>query len=125
MAKVWVLDTETKGTGAEMVPLDKVVERKRHAPKRRERAVRPRRRASPVAEPADRDQGRRPRSYKLVNAITGEVVAERVGAQEIVERLERTRSIADARVYVWAPEADQWRALTLREQRLLREARKT
>ena len=24
MGRVWVLDTETKGTGAEMVPLDKV-----------------------------------------------------------------------------------------------------
>jgi hypothetical protein len=26
MARVWVLDTETKGTGAEMVPLEKVLE---------------------------------------------------------------------------------------------------
>ncbi len=25
MAKVWVLDTETKGTGANMVPLEKVL----------------------------------------------------------------------------------------------------
>jgi hypothetical protein len=25
MAKVWVLDTETKGTGAQMVPLEKVL----------------------------------------------------------------------------------------------------
>ena len=25
MGRVWVLDTDTKGTGAEMVPLDKVV----------------------------------------------------------------------------------------------------
>ena len=28
MAKVWVLDTETKGTGAEMVPLEKVQEKR-------------------------------------------------------------------------------------------------
>ncbi len=27
MGRVWVLDTETKGTGAEMVPLDKVQRR--------------------------------------------------------------------------------------------------
>jgi hypothetical protein len=27
MAKVWVLDTETKGTGANVVPLEKVLER--------------------------------------------------------------------------------------------------
>ena len=28
MTKIWVLDTETKGTGAEMVPLEKVLERR-------------------------------------------------------------------------------------------------
>ena len=27
MTKTWVLDTDTKGTGAQMVPLDKVVEK--------------------------------------------------------------------------------------------------
>ena len=27
MARIWVLDTETKGTGAEMVPLEKVLTR--------------------------------------------------------------------------------------------------
>jgi hypothetical protein len=45
MGKVWVLDTETKGTGAEMVPLEKVLEKRapdgapaRPPRKRRERA---------------------------------------------------------------------------------------
>jgi len=36
MGRVWVLDTETKGTGAEMVPLDRV-----------QRAPRPRASGSP------------------------------------------------------------------------------
>ena len=27
MAKIWVLDTETKGTGANMVPLEKVLKK--------------------------------------------------------------------------------------------------
>ena len=33
--KTWVLDTETKGTGANVVPLDKVLEKPEPAPARR------------------------------------------------------------------------------------------
>jgi hypothetical protein len=47
MAKVWVLDTETKGTGAQMVPLEKVQEKP--APQRASRTRRPE--ASPPAKP--------------------------------------------------------------------------
>ena len=126
MTKVWVLDTETKGTGAEMVPLDKVLERRRRAPKRRERAARPRRRAAldtggdAAENEADRLRG--PRRYRVVSALTGRVVADRVGVREAVELVRSSRSIADMRVYVWAPEAGEWRALSLDEQRLLRAA---
>lgn len=39
MSKVWVLDTDTKGTGAQMVPLEKALEqpapRTRRSPRRR------------------------------------------------------------------------------------------
>ena len=125
MAKVWVLDTETKGTGAEMVPLDKVLERRRRAPKRRERAPRPRRRAVPDAERDERkdpDRPRGPRRYRIVSALTGQVMADGVGLRDAVELVQRGRSVADVRVYVWAPEAEEWRALTLDEQRLLRTA---
>jgi hypothetical protein len=45
MAKTWVLDTETKGTGARMVPLEDVQEER--APKTKP-AARPRKRAAPV-----------------------------------------------------------------------------
>ena len=64
MAKVWVLDTETKGTGANVVPLEKVVRRpeQREAPptppKRRDRPA-PERPAAAEAAPA------RPRRRKL------------------------------------------------------------
>ncbi len=56
MAKTWVLDTETKGTGANVVPLEKVL-RKPDAPARPaplpKRAAAPPRgpRRSPAAEP--------------------------------------------------------------------------
>jgi hypothetical protein len=126
MAKVWVLDTETKGTGAEMVPLDKVLERKRRAPKRRERASRPRRRAARESGRGDdRGEGdgpRGPRRYRVVSALTGQVMADGVGLRDAVEHVQRGRSVADVRVYVWAPEAGEWRALSLEEQRLLRGA---
>jgi hypothetical protein len=34
MGKIWVLDTETKGTGANMVPLEKVERKPRREPRR-------------------------------------------------------------------------------------------
>jgi hypothetical protein len=59
MAKVYVLDTETKGTGANVVPLDKVVK----PPAEREPVVAPRakpsRRAKPSATAAAKAEGPR------------------------------------------------------------------
>lgn len=57
MAKVWVLDTETKGTGANVVPLEQVQRRPEAAPERPARAAkRPEeaapRRPKPAREPA-------------------------------------------------------------------------
>jgi hypothetical protein len=55
MAKVWVLDTETKGTGANVVPLEKVLERP-------EPAERPAKRAKPATKaPAANRAPRRPK----------------------------------------------------------------
>jgi hypothetical protein len=55
MAKVWVLDTETKGTGANVVPLEKALERP-------EPAERPAKRAKPATKaPAANRAPRRPK----------------------------------------------------------------
>jgi hypothetical protein len=51
MGKTWVLDTETKGTGANMVPLEKTQE-KRDARAARKAKSAPARRPSGPAEPA-------------------------------------------------------------------------
>jgi hypothetical protein len=53
--KTWVLDTETKGTGANMVPLEKVLKKPEPAPEPE------RRRPAPAAEPkrAERRERRR------------------------------------------------------------------
>jgi len=56
MAKTWILDTDTKGTGARMVPLEDALEKpqaparqRRPAPQpRRERAAEPRQSKKPV-----------------------------------------------------------------------------
>ena len=59
MAKTWVLDSDTKGTGAQMVPLEKVLRRPEEEtparPRRRAaepRPASPRRRKAPVAKSA-------------------------------------------------------------------------
>ena len=123
MAKRWVLDTETKGTGAEMVPLEKVLERRRSSrvaedeqPRRRPR----RRREQPMAaEP----QPRRPRRFKVVDVMTRESLAEDVGIRETLELLNGFRSVVDVVVYAWDREREDWRPLTMREQKLLWERR--
>jgi hypothetical protein len=121
MSKVWVLDTDTKGTGAQMVPLERALERKRSAAKR-ERISILRRRPAPAAdgtaEPDERRE-RPPLRFKLVNAITGQAVGEGVGVNEAVNLLEGARSLVDIRIYVWEPAAAEWRPLTLGEQRAL------
>jgi hypothetical protein len=115
--KTWVLDTGTKGTGAEMVPLEKVL-----------------RTPAPGPEPAVVSQQRRPREhreagptparrFKVVEVMTGRVLAEDVEAREALEVLAGIPTVVDARVYVWQPKAKRWRLLTLAEQKAMWERR--
>jgi hypothetical protein len=125
MAKIWVLDTDTKGTGAEMVPLDRALKDKART-RDGERRHRVRRKpASPPQPPAEAEpaEPRGPRRFKVVNAITREVLGEGIGARETVDLLDEMRSVVDVHIYVWEPEADEWRALTLREQKTMWEFR--
>jgi len=112
--KVWVLDTETKGTGAEVVPLDKVLRKPGsgeplvvHAPPKRE----PR----PPKEP----EPKRPREFKIVDVTTGEVLGEHLDTRAAVAALEGVDSIVDVRIYAWDHRNDKWVLLTLGEQRAL------
>jgi hypothetical protein len=113
LARIWVLDTETKGTGAEMVPLDRV--RRRPAPSNEPFFVppKPRPREPEPAEP------RAPRRFRIVDVVTQQVLAEQAPIREALEVLSNVRSSVDVRVYVWEPKRDRWRLLTLDEQRLL------
>jgi hypothetical protein len=115
MGRIWVLDTETKGTGAEMVPLEKV-QRKRAPSGEPFWAPPPRRPREPKpAEP------RAPRRFRIVDVLSRELLADDAGAREAVGVLGGVRSMVDVQVYV--RDGERWRLLTLDELRTLWEAR--
>jgi hypothetical protein len=111
MGKVWVLHTETKGTGAEMVPLEKVLEEP--SPPRAP-VVAPKRhtRIKPSAP-------QRPWQFKVVDVMTRQVLAEGVDARTTVDLLKNFRSVVDVSVYAWDETVANWRVLTLGERRTL------
>jgi hypothetical protein len=113
MGKAWVLDTETKGTGAHMVPLESVTKR----PATREQVFVLR---EPVAlrEP-DEPKPRPPRTFKIVDLMTRETLAEDVSTPQAVELMQGVRSVVDVNVYVWDDERSDWRLLTQSEKRAL------
>jgi hypothetical protein len=115
MKRVWVLDTETKGTGAEMVPLEKLLER-RTAPKRERITVIKR---NPGGAAPELPKPRPPWRFRVVDVMRNQVLAESVDARTTVELLERFRSVVDVRLYVWEEEAGDWRPLTPTEKRRL------
>jgi hypothetical protein len=66
MAKTWVLDTETKGTGANVVPLEKVQRRPEEAPER----VAPRpKRPAPRGEATPRRRPIKPEPERTATAL--------------------------------------------------------
>jgi hypothetical protein len=113
-----VLDSGTKGTGAEMVPLDKVV---KPAPKGEPVFVPPKPRPRPAAAP----EPRQPRRFRVVDVVSARVLAEATDAHATLRVLEGVRSVVDVRVYVWQPRAKKWRLLTMREQKAMWERRAT
>jgi hypothetical protein len=116
--KVWVLDTETKGTGAQMVPLDSVLK----TPQPKEHLLPPGvHRATP--EPAPAAEPRAPRRFKVVDLSTRQTLAEDADLRATLALLAEQRSSVDVNVYVWEPEPERWRLLTLGERQLLWERR--
>src|SRR4051794_40886052 len=112
MAKTWVLDTETKGTGASMVPLENVTRHPRGAAKRVWVPPAGRARPEPAPEP------RAPRIFRVVDVMTRRQLGEG-SVRETVAVLEGVRSTVDVNVHVWEPKRDAWRLLTLREKHVL------
>jgi hypothetical protein len=113
MSKTWVLDTETKGTGANMVPLEKTLQPERIerdlALVELDRPARPPEEPEPVA----------PLAFRVVDVMSARVLAEGIGTRETVELLEGMTSALDARIYVRTGKTGRWRLLTLEERKLL------
>ena len=114
---VWVLETQTKGTGANVVPLGRVLKRSEPVPGFNIRKPEPR-------EPAPAAP-REPYRFRIADVMTRQVVADDVDAREAVAALADVRSIVDVIVYVWDPEADHWRMLSFGETQALWEHRPT
>ncbi len=115
MAKIWVLDTETKGTGANMVPLEKVLKKPTPAEQRMLRIPRPKADAPEPESPEPRE----PYRFRIVDIMTRQVLAEDADARAAVSTLEDVRSVVDVAIDVWDPEAGDWRRLTLSESKTL------
>jgi hypothetical protein len=116
MTKTWILDTETKGTGAHMVPLEDAL-RKRSSEE--DLAVVTLKAPPAPAGPPEPIEPPAPLSFRIVDVRSSEVLADDVDARAAVEVLEGLSSVVDARIYVWAPLRERWRLLTLEEQKTL------
>ena len=104
-----MLDTETKGTGAEMVPLDD-----RRAVEGRGVVV-----VEPKPKPEKAPEPKLPRRFKVVDVMTERVLAEGADTRATVELLEGVRSPVDVSIHVWEEKAAKWQQLTRREARML------
>jgi hypothetical protein len=113
VGKTWLLDTETKGTGAHVVPLDSVLKEPTAEQDLAIVALERPPRATKSAEP------RAPLAFKVIDIMSGRLLAEGIGTRAAVELLEGMRSVLDVRLYVWMQYEERWRLLTLDEQKAL------
>ena len=112
MAKTWVLKTETKGTGATMVPLERAAERASTAtPLYVPRPAEPREPEPP--------KPRAPRRFRVVDLLTRERLVDDGPAAQAIDALRHVRSTVDVTISVWDEHRERWRPLTLAEQRAM------
>jgi hypothetical protein len=114
----WVLDTETKGTGAEMVPLERLQERKRLKGERD-----PIRVIGPEPERSDGSEmelePQRPRRFRIVDVRSRQRLLDDADLSRALEVLSGVTSIVDVNVYVQEPGENRWRPLSMSERRTL------
>ena len=112
MAKTWVLQTETKGTGATMVP----IERTAKAASAPAPVYVPR---TPEPHEPEAPKPRTPRRFRVVDLMTRETLVDDGPAAAAIEALKDVRSTVDVTISVWDEHRDRWRPLTLAEQRAM------
>ncbi len=112
MGTTWVLRTETKGTGATMVPLESVTTRSSVS----EPVSVPRK---PKLRPEPPRRPQPPRRFRVVDVMSRQPLVDGAGAREAIDALIGVRSVVDVNVYVWQEERDRWRMLTYSERQAL------
>jgi hypothetical protein len=112
MSTTWVLHTETKGTGAHMVPLERATNRSSAADPKF---------VVPERRPAQKDppKPRSPRRFRIIDVMTRETLLEDGSGREAIDALGSVRSIVDVNTYVWDEHAERWVLLPFGEQRAL------
>jgi hypothetical protein len=113
MAKTWILDSETKGTGAHMKPLEDALAKPRG--ERDLSLVEFQRAPGPAPEPAPPE----PLRFKVVDVLSARVLGEDIDARAAIGLLEDMRSVLDSRIFVRVPETGRWRLLSLDEQKAM------
>jgi hypothetical protein len=111
VAKTWVLETSTKGTGATVVPLRDAGDAPAGDRDLALVAPAPRQRPQPAPAPAPA-----PRRFRVVDVVTRETLADDASTRETVEALGTVRSVVDVAVSVRDEAHGRWRLLTRREQ---------
>jgi hypothetical protein len=114
MPTTWVLETHTKGTGANIVPLDDEPAPAKPGREREVQFVHP-----PKPRPPKPPAPRRPRRFKVVDVTTREVLVEDAGSRETLAALREVRSVVDVAVSVWSEQQRRYRLLTHAEQKAL------
>jgi hypothetical protein len=112
MAKTWILQTETKGTGATVVPIERATERAAvREPLRVPRKPQPHAPEPPAT--------RSPHRFRIVDVMTRQTLVDDGSAAEAVAALKDVRSTVDVTVSVWDRERSRWRPVTMGEQQAL------
>jgi hypothetical protein len=117
MAKTWILETSTKGTGANIVPLDDEQDEPDRAVKREREALWVHKPTNP--RPAPEPEPKRPHRFKVVEITTHRVLAEDADARATIAALRDVHSVVDVTISVWSEKDGRYRLLTHGEQKTL------
>jgi hypothetical protein len=121
MAKRWVLETHTKGTGANIVPLEEGAPAPAAEPREHEPLFVARK---PAPKPAPPAAPKPPSRFRVVEVTSGRVLADDAGVRATVELLrDDVASITDVAIWTWSARHGRYVLLTHAEQRRLWELR--
>jgi hypothetical protein len=124
VAKTWVLETHTKGTGANIVPLTEPEQEQEQDQPAKQREPDPVWVHPPTnPRPPKPPEPRKPRRFRVVDVTTREVLADDALAREALAVLRDVHSVTDVAISSWSEKHGRYRLLTVGEQQTLWEMR--